>query len=193
MITAIVLAAGESRRMGRPKLALPWGKTTVLGQVLATYTHAGVDNLLVVTGGNRDQVEALIGDSARVVFNPDYARGEMLSSLQCGVRNLEPACKAILIALADQPLLRSDSVKAVIAAYQDSSQASIVVPSYQLRRGHPWLATAIHWDEILELRAPLSLRDFLRRHQEEIHYVTVDDPGVLQDLDTPDDYLKTRP
>jgi len=192
MITAIILAAGESRRMGCPKLVLPWGTTTVLGQVLNTYKSAGVDNLMVVTGGNRDQVEALIGDSAHVVFNPDYARSEMLGSLQRGIENLEPACEAIVIALADQPSLQASSVEAVIAAYQNN-QVSIVVPSHQYRRGHPWLVTANHWDEILELREPLSLRDFLGRHQEEIHYVTLEDPGVLQDLDTPEDYLKIRP
>ena len=67
MITALILAAGQSKRMGKPKMLLPWGETTVLGQVIATFKAAGADDVLVVTGGVREQVEALVGDSARTI------------------------------------------------------------------------------------------------------------------------------
>ena len=72
MITAIILAAGESRRMGNPKLVLPWGESTVIERVLSTYHSAGVEDLLVVTGGHREKVEALVKPPAKAIFNKAY-------------------------------------------------------------------------------------------------------------------------
>lgn len=89
MITAIVLAAGLSRRMGRFKLTLPWGEATVIGQVLATLEAAGVSEVVTVTGHRADEVRAvLFSNINRIVFNPHYAAGEMLSSIQVGLGTL---------------------------------------------------------------------------------------------------------
>ncbi|MFZ5821571.1 MAG: nucleotidyltransferase family protein [Chloroflexota bacterium] len=203
MIAAIVLAAGQSKRMGQPKMPLPWGKTTVLGQVIATLQGAGAGRIIVVTGGAREAVEALVARYASVsrgslstVFNQRYASGEMLSSVQAGLLELagagNPSAEAALIAPGDQPQVQERSVRLVVQAYL-RSQAPIVIPSFQMRRGHPWLVGRVHWQEILRMRPPDSLRDFLNRHADEIRYVQVDDPGVLQDLDTSEDYLKSRP
>jgi molybdenum cofactor cytidylyltransferase len=192
MITAVILAAGQSKRMGQPKMLLPWGQTTVLETVIATYKAAGIDNVLIVTGGVRDQVEALVGKTAQTVFNPDYAKGEMLSSVQVGLAELKSGVEAALIGLGDQPQVQERSVRLVIDEYR-SSKAPIIVPSFQMRRGHPWLVTRVLWNEILGLSSPESLRDFLNRHADEIRYVTVDNASILQDLDTPEDYLKSKP
>ena len=192
MITALILAAGQSKRMGQPKMLLPWGETTVLEKVIATFKAADVDEILIITGGDRERVEAVVGDSARTVFNPDYAEGEMLSSVQVGLAGLKPHAEAVLIGLGDQPQVRERSVRAVMDEYLKSG-ASLVVPSFQMRRGHPWLVARPHWDEILRMRSPASLRDFLNRHAEEIHYVELNHNSILQDLDTPEDYLKSRP
>jgi molybdenum cofactor cytidylyltransferase len=192
MITSLILAAGQSKRMGQPKMSLPWGETTVLEQVITTFKAAGVDEVLVVTGGARAQVEALVGNSARSVFNPDYAEGEMLSSVQTGLAGLKPGTEAVLIGLGDQPQVQERSVWLVLDEYRKSG-ASIIVPSYQMRRGHPWLVARTHWEEILGMQPPTSLRDFLHSHQDEIHYVEFDNNSILQDMDTPEDYLKSRP
>jgi len=192
MITAIILAAGQSLRMRQPKMLLPWGEITVLGQVLATFQRAGADELLVVTGGYREQVEALVGKSARIVFNPEYAQGEMLSSIQRGIAKLNPETQAILVALGDQPQVQERSVRMVMEAYRQSG-SSIVVPSFQMRRGHPWLVARPFWGEILAMKRSESPRDFLNRYAREIEYVTVDNSSILQDLDTPEDYLKSKP
>ena len=83
MISAIILAAGESKRMGQPKMLLPWGKVSVLGQVISTFQSAGIEDIIVVTGGAHEQVEEIVKENgARSVFNRNYANGEMLSSLQ---------------------------------------------------------------------------------------------------------------
>ena len=190
MITAIVLAAGRSRRMGQPKMLLPWGETTVLGHVIHMLESARLDEILVVTGGAREKVVALVGNSARTLFNPDYQRGEMLSSLQVGLR--EASGEAALVVLGDQPQIRKSSLELLLEEFA-RSEPSIIVPSYDMHRGHPWIIPKVHWAEILEMDSGESLRDFLNRHADDIVYVQVDDPGVLQDLDTPEDYLKSRP
>jgi len=192
MISALILAAGQSKRMGQPKMLLPWGETTVLEKVIATFKSAEIDDVLVITGGNREQVERLVGDSARALFNPNYAENEMLRSVQVGLEGIPPGVEAVLIGLGDQPQIQERSVWLVLEGYR-RSRASIVVPSFQMRRGHPWLVGRDHWDEILAMRPPASLRDFLNRHPGEIHYVDINNDSILQDLDTPEDYLKFKP
>jgi len=99
---------------------------------------------------------------------------------------------AALIVIGDQPQVQIDSLKLVLEEFA-RGKSSIIVPSYNMRRGHPWLVQKRYWAEILEMKSGESLRDFLNRHGDEIRYVNVNDPGVLQDLDTPEDYLKSRP
>jgi len=190
MITAIVLAAGQSRRMGKPKMLLPWGEITVLERVIQTLQTARLQEILVVTGGARAGVEALVHAPVRAIFNPDYERGEMLSSVQVGLG--EANGTAALIVIGDQPQVRIDSLELVLEEFA-RGKSSIIVPSYNMHRGHPWLVQKRYWSEILEMKSGESLRDFLNRHRDEIRYVNVDDPGVMQDLDTPEDYLKSRP
>jgi molybdenum cofactor cytidylyltransferase len=188
MIAAVVLAAGESRRMGRPKMTLPWEDTTVIGQVVRTLAAAGAAEILAVTGGDRTRVEiALAGLPVRTVFNPNYQVGEMLSTCQTGLSALPDQAQAALIALGDQPQMELWVVESVIAAYRESG-ALLVVPSYHHRRGHPWLLDRSLWPAALALKPPQTLRDFLRSQASKIHYVNVDADSILQDLDTPEDY-----
>ncbi len=192
MISAIILAAGQSKRMGEPKMLLKWGETTVIEKVIATFKAAGIQDVIVVTGGAREQVEKAIGESAHTIFNAEFANSEMLSSIQIGLTAIKPEVDAILIGLGDQPQVEESSVQLVVEEYQ-RTDASIVVPSYHMQRGHPWLVAKKYWGTILQMRAPDSMREFLNRHSREIRYVTSDSPSILQDLDTPEDYSKSRP
>ncbi len=196
-ITAIVLAAGQSRRMGRPKMLLPWGKTTVLGQVIATLAAGGIGEILVVTGGARKAVEDEVRHLAerfpvQSIYNTAHAQGGMISSIQRGLRGVPPGRRAALIVLGDQPQVRARTVQRVCEAFARRG-ASLVVPSYRNRRGHPWLIARPLWEDLLTLRPPQTPRDFLNAHAGEIHYVIVEDEGILQDLDTPEDYRRARP
>jgi molybdenum cofactor cytidylyltransferase len=193
MISAIILAAGQSRRMGEPKMLLPWGKVTVIEHVIATFLKAGVEDLVTVTGGAREPVEkAIEPHPVRKIHNGDYAAGEMLSSLQLGLREMPAGVQAALIGLGDQPQVQEENIRLVCEAYRQS-KAQLVVPSFQMRRGHPWLVARPLWDEILELKPPQSPRYFLNRHAAEIHYVEVTTSSILADLDTPEDYQSARP
>jgi molybdenum cofactor cytidylyltransferase len=193
MITAIILAAGESKRMGQPKMLLPWGKSSVIEHVVITFLNAGVEGLLVVTGGAQDRVEkALANHPVRITHNPEYSSGEMLSSLQCGLRKMPDGTQAALIGLGDQPQVQESSIRAICEAYQ-ATQSGLIVPSFQMRRGHPWLIARPLWNEILELRPPSTPREVLNKYSDEIRYVTVDTPTILADLDTPADYRNSHP
>lgn len=193
MISAIILAAGESKRMGQPKMLLPWGDHTVIEHVVASFLNGGIKDILVVTGGAKSQVEtALANYSVRIKHNPEYASGEMLSSLQQAIRNMPGETQAALIGLGDQPHVQESSIRAICEAYETSG-SSLIVPSFQMKRGHPWLVTRSLWKEILELRPPSTSRDFLNKYSDAIHYVTVDTPTILADLDTPEDYRKSHP
>jgi molybdenum cofactor cytidylyltransferase len=197
MISAIILAAGESKRMGQPKMLLPWDNGTVLTHVVSVFQNAGLEDILVVTGGAREQVEALVSDlGVKTVYNEEFERGEMLSSIQCGLHALTSLPisqreRAALIGLGDQPQVQARSVRMVCEAFIEA-KSNIVIPSYQRRRGHPWLVARLLWEELLSMKPPQSPRDFLNSHQVEIQYVNVDDPTVLADLDTPEDYRKWR-
>lgn len=192
-VSAIILAAGKSSRMGQPKMLLPWGNTTVLGKVIETIQQIGIDDILVITGGAKNDVEKIIASyQTRSVHNQDYVNNEMLESIQLGLQAQKPAAQAALICLGDQPQIEERCAQLVCDMFL-AQKSSIVVPSYQMRRGHPWLIAREFWDEILHMQAPASMRDFLNKHSDDIFYINYDSPGVLQDLDTPADYLKYKP
>ena len=198
MISAIILAAGQSRRMGRPKLLLPWGSTTVLEHVIAVFANAGIEDTLIVTGGAQEQMQEIIlkcseNYPVRSIYNEDYENGGMLSSIQCGLRDLtEKAFGAAMIGLGDQPQVQESSVRAVRDAFLQTGN-HLVVPSFQMRRGHPWLVARPLWDQILEMGVPQTPRDFLNTHDKNIHYVDTESASVLEDLDTPEKYRASRP
>jgi molybdenum cofactor cytidylyltransferase len=197
VIGAVVLAAGKSVRMGKPKMSLPWGKTTVIGQVVTALVGAGLGEVLVVTGGGRDDVERALSYlpqnwPVRAIFNPDFAAGEMLSSIQVGVGALGNSCEAALITLGDQPQIEVDVVRIILETYYHSG-ASLVIPSYAMRRGHPMLISRPLWSGLLALRPPQTLRELIQANKSEIVYVNVDTPSILLDLDTPEDYQQFKP
>jgi len=205
VIWAVVLAAGESRRMGTQKLLLPFGDTTVIGAVVRSATDSCAERVLVVLGADLDRVRAEIEPerpsgrtiearrTAGIAFtvNADYLSG-MLSSIQAGFRALPPDAEAAVVMLGDQPFLSNRVVDAVIAAFRESGKG-VVVPAFQGRRGHPVLVDMRYRDEVLGLDPADGLRRLMRAHPGDIEEVEVDDAGILRDLDTPEDYKGVEP
>lgn len=185
-ISAIILAAGKSTRMGEQKMLMPWGDTTVLGKVIDTIQTARINDIILVT--NKTIANSITNLQLPITINND---GDMLTSVQLGLRAQKPSAQATLICLGDQPQIEEGSVRSVCEAFV-KSRSNLVVPSYQMRRGHPWLVARPLWEEILSLEG-MSLREFLNVHTNEIEYVNVETPTILQDLDTPEDYLKYKP
>jgi molybdenum cofactor cytidylyltransferase len=205
-IAAVLLAAGESRRMGQPKMVMPWGATTVLGKVVSIFS-AGLSSkldrqidpepeIIIVTGGAHTLVEAEVARLAKqypimLVYNPNYALGGMVSSIQAGLMALGPGIIAALIGLGDQPQVREKTVSQICTAFEQTG-SPIVIPSFQNRRGHPWLAAKPLWPELIALPSSTNPRQFLDAHAAQIEYVPADE-SILQDLDTQEDYNSQRP
>lgn len=192
-VGAVILAAGLSRRMGRPKLMMAWGESTVIGSVIHAVLEGGISPIIVVTGGARQEVEAAVKEfPVETIYNPAYEQGEMLSSVQAGLRALNQRAEAAMVVLGDQPQIQTETVRALISGYHENN-TPLLIPSFQRRRGHPWLVGSGFWEEILALIPPYTLRDFLNQNAGMITYMTVDNDSVLQDLDTPEDYGLYKP
>jgi molybdenum cofactor cytidylyltransferase len=191
-ISAIVLAAGLSTRMGRPKMSLPWNGSTVIERVIDQLLEAGIKSIVVVSGGAHEDVKrALIDRPVQIVLNPDYQNGEMLLSMQVGLRALPDDADAAMIVLGDQPQIEVRIVRGVIQEFE-VTQAKLIVPSYQMRRGHPWVVDRSLWPQLLELKTPQTLRDFMNANSSAIHYLNVHNDSILQDMDTPEDYSRLQ-
>ncbi len=195
MISAVVLAAGLSTRMGRPKLLLPWGATTVIGQVILTLLQADLTQIVVVTGANRVDIDADMAkqqcSKVRTVFNPRYTEDNMIWSLQVGITELGEEVKAVMVALGDQPQIEADVIRSMLDAYRQNGHI-LIVPSYQMHRGHPWLIDRSLWPALLTSSQGVTMRDFLHAYSKHITYLPVSTPSVLGDLDTPEDYARER-
>ncbi|HMN59605.1 MAG TPA: nucleotidyltransferase family protein [Anaerolinea sp.] len=192
-VGAVVLAAGQSRRMGTAKMVLPWGSRTVIAQVVEVLADSGVKPVVVVTGGAQEAVQQCLANyNVTFAHNHRFAETEMLDSLRIGLHALPSRTQAALVTLGDQPQILPGTVRAVLSRYQ-TSHNPIIVPSYQMRRGHPWLLGSALWEEIFNLEAGKSLRDFLAAYAEDIDYLVVDTPTILGDLDTPEDYDRLKP
>ena len=193
VLTAVVLAAGDSTRMGSPKAALltPHG-ISFITRIVGTLREAGVDDLVIVTGNHHDAViDALTRDrvipAPHIVRNPDPSRGQ-LSSLLAGMEVVvTPRTDALMMTLVDVPLVRVSTVAAVIEAWQ-RTRAPIVRPAIGDRHGHPVIFDRAVLDEIR--RAPLDAgaKSVVRAHEHELVNVPVDDEGCVRDVDTPSDY-----
>ncbi|MBI5669410.1 MAG: putative selenium-dependent hydroxylase accessory protein YqeC [Chloroflexi bacterium] len=192
-VGAVVLAAGLSRRMGQPKVLLPWTeRKTIIEHILDQLLLAKVQHITVVTGHRADEVRPLAARiGAGVVHNPDYATGEMLSSLKAGLQAMPPHISAALVVLGDQPRIQPRVIVQVLTAYAEGA-GDIIAPSYRMRRGHPILIDRRYWQDILNLPADGAPRDVIDRHKDRIGYVNVDTDSVLRDIDTPDDYRDER-
>jgi molybdenum cofactor cytidylyltransferase len=165
--------------------------------VAAAFTATGVTEIVIVTGAGHEQIETHIEELAqiypvRAVYNPGHREGGMLGSVQAGLAGLGPGVAAALIGLGDQPQVREDTIRGICAGFRESTR-QLVVPSFQNRRGHPWLVGRPLWHGILTLPATATLRDFLAAHATEIAYFSVQDDSILRDLDTPEAYARQRP
>ena len=196
-ISAVILASGLSTRMGRPKLLLPWNKKTILWEITSTLVEAGIQDIIVVIQARQqllfDHIQKLaINSPVRIALNDSFEPEDMLSTIHCGLKAIEHSNSAALITLGDQPQIQEDVVRRICNAFFESG-AKIVIPSYLMKRGHPWLISHSLWPQLIQLKSPFTPHDFLEQHKDEIHYVLVDNPSILQDIDTPQDYEMQKP
>jgi len=184
---AIILAAGSSRRMGTQKLLLPFGKHTIIETVVDHVLESKVENVMVVLGPDPDRIQDVLAQKpVKFCQNQQHEDG-MLSSIVCGFRALPEQAEAALIFLGDQPNISAEVTNAVLETYNEELYG-IVIPVYNHRRGHPLLVDMKYRREIEKLDLEQGLRALRHHFPEDVLEVEVDDPGILVDIDTREDY-----
>ena len=201
-IIAILLAAGLSTRMGRPKQLLPFGNSTIIETVIDNMLSSNFDEVRVVLGHCAKEIEELLIDrSVLTVYNPDYKDG-MLSSAQIGIKSIEYPYSstkadqnsnetnrdAFSIMLVDQPFITTELINKTIDGYRGSKKG-ITMPSYNYQRGHPVIFHNKFAKDILALNEDSGgIRSLYSSYSEEIEYINVDTDYIIKDIDFPDDY-----
>ncbi len=184
---AVILAAGSSRRMGSQKLLLPFGQSTIIETVIDNVLSSYIDHVMVVLGANQEKIQDTIGNlSVRFCHNKEHERG-MLSSVICGIRALPQDAITALIFLGDQPGIPPAVTNTVIDAYNEEL-VGIVIPVHNHRRGHPLLVDMKYRKEIEHLDLEEGLRALRHHFPNDVLEVDVDEPGILVDIDTREDY-----
>jgi CTP:molybdopterin cytidylyltransferase MocA len=187
MNVAIILAAGESRRMGQSKQLLPFGDKTMLECVIDALQTPHVDEIRVVLGYKADEIAATIAHtSCKIVKNDRWQRG-MFTSMQAGLRKLPKKTKIVMIAICDQPRLKRGTVETLMEEFE-RKRHKILIPSYNGRQGHPPLLRAEYAKEILAMDESMTLKHFYAEHADDIERLVVEDEGVLIDIDDRETY-----
>lgn len=189
MITAIVLAAGYSRRMGRNKLLLTYKGRPLLAHVVECILAAKVGRVVIVTGFEADLVTSTVtGMDVQIVHNPDHEKG-MTSTIQAGVAAADG--EGYMICLSDMPYISPGEYKVLRNAFHQQyakDKACIIQPSYDNQIGNPVTFSAAWRQDILDNTDPEGCKNIVRRHQENVYRVEMLTPAILQDIDWQDDY-----
>ena len=188
-ISAILLGAVESKRIGRDKLLLPWGKRTILEHCLQVLLRSKIKEVIVVLNPQNTVLTNGLGEKRiKVVLNPDYKKG-MSSSIRRGIRALNPKSDGILIALGDMVFLRSRTIDAILRAFREE-KGNIILPSFRGRQGHPVLFHRKYKGELLKIKGDTGGKSIIMKHPEDVFVIPVKSRGVIRDIDTWVEYKK---
>lgn len=190
MIAGLILAAGESSRMGQDKALLIYQGRTFLETIVATLHKAGIERVAAVLGHHAEQIlQAVKLEGVETVINRDYVRGQT-SSLQAGLRALEsPSLEAIMLCLVDHPLVSVETVRALIASFRERG-THVVIPIFRNQRGHPVVISRTLFEELLRLSPDEGADTVIRKYRDATQFVEVDDQGILLDVDDSEAYRR---
>ena len=186
-VAGVVLAAGESRRMGQLKALLPFGPRTVIEQVLQPLLGADLSEVAVVLGHRAGEIAAVLEPlPVRLLYNADYRLG-MTSSVQVALRSLDPVPDAYLLALVDQPQIGLQVIQRLLAAHA-RTRKGLVIPVWQGKRGHPLLLAAAYRTAVLALGPDQGLNVVTRGFPHDTLELPIETDDVLRDMDYREDY-----
>jgi molybdenum cofactor cytidylyltransferase len=186
-VVGIVLAAGESRRMGRLKALLPFGAGTVIEQVLQPLLHAELAAVVVVLGYRAADITTVIQHlPVQILHNPEYQHG-MTTSVQVALRDITPLPDAYLLALVDQPQLRPELIQQLVFAVAHTGKG-MIIPTHHGKRGHPIILARRYRQEVLALGPHQGLNVVTRGHPDDTLEIPVESDDILRDMDYQEDY-----
>lgn len=189
MIVAVVLSAGESSRMGRPKALLPIDGQTFIERIVDALRQGGIKRIVVVLGFNADELRQQIAHlPVEILVNPNYPLGQ-LSSLQAAVRHLQPDpdCDAIMVHLVDHPYIDPKLVRLMVDRFAAAHKA-VIVPRHQGKRGHPVIFARGLFDELLGAPLDQGAKAVVNAHRQDTLEIDSEDVGITLDIDTPELY-----
>lgn len=187
-IWAIILAAGESKRMKTPKMLLLLDDKTMIEKVAGNVAESEINKIMIVTGAYREDIMKVTGHIPLMYcYNDNYKQG-MLSSVKCGFRALPATTEAVLVFPGDQPGITSEVINLIIASYRQTKKG-IILPVYRGKRGHPVLIDIKYRDEIEKLNQEDGLKSLSHSFPDDVLEVKTGTPAVLKDIDTYEDYI----
>lgn len=188
MIAGLILAAGESRRMGRDKALLSYGGRTFVETLALKLRQAGIENIAVVLGHHAKEIERAVSlGGVRVVLNPDYEQGQT-SSLQAGLAAFEGLCpEGVILCLVDHPAVSVETIRTLKTRFERDHPPA-VIPTLNGQRGHPVVISQSLFAEILALPGGGGANAVLRKYHETAQWAEVEDHGILLDVDDPATY-----
>ena len=187
MISAIILAAGESKRMGKPKLLMPLGKSTILEQTIDNLLNSAVGEVTIVLGHRAgEMVKKIASKPVKIAENRNYRQG-MSTSIITGLNLIDDRAEAVMLVLADQPFVDSQTINSLIEQFHAHNKG-IVFPAYQGRRGHPIIFSIKYKAELLSLKGDIGGREIIEKHPDDTLKVAVNSPSINIDIDTLSDY-----
>jgi molybdenum cofactor cytidylyltransferase len=190
-VVGVVLAAGMATRMGGSKVERPVGGRPMVERVVDEALASRLDDVLVVVGHKADAVKGILrGRPVRIVENAAFAEG-LSTSVHAALRHLGPDCGAALFLLADQPFVSAALIDRLLEEHAATGKP-IVRPEVEGRPGNPVLFSARLFPELLRETGDRGGREVVVRHADEVHLVTVDDPRLCLDVDSPEDYERLR-
>jgi molybdenum cofactor cytidylyltransferase len=189
LIAPIVLAAGDSTRMGFPKALLPIGADIFLTRILDTLDKLGLPDAITVLGSDAAQISSRISERrVQIIVNPNPADGQ-LSSIKLALSQIDPSSAGCLVWPVDQPGISENLVRALIRLFSDS-QAPLVLPRCRERRGHPAIFGRTLFQEIMETPLHDGLKGLILRHQGDMALLSTNELASVEDVDTPEDYFR---
>ena len=187
MISAILLAAGQSKRMGELKQLMPFGQSTIVEQAIDNLVGSAVNEVIVVVGYKaEDVIKTIAAKAVKLVINPDYEQG-MSTSVIAGLNLVHSGVQAVMLALGDQPLVNSQTINRLIDEFRDRDKG-IAIPTYQGRRGHPIIFAIKYKEKLLELKGDVGGRQIIKDHPNDVLEVVVNSESIIADFDTTGDY-----
>jgi molybdenum cofactor cytidylyltransferase len=190
MLSAIILAAGMSTRMGQNKLLLNFKDKPLIAHAVDTLLLSEVDEIVVVLGHEAEKVrDQLRGRQVRLVENPNYREG-LSTSVRVGVRAVSPQAAGLMIYLADQPLLEPADINSIIKAFALAKQVdkSIVVPLFHGQRGNPVILESSYREAILDVVGDVGCKRIIKRYPDKVFAIEMATDHVVRDVDNIDDY-----
>jgi len=187
MISAILLAAGQSKRMGELKQLMPFGQSTIVEQAVDNLLGSAVNEVIVVVGYKaEDVIKTIAAKPIKLAINPDYEQG-MSTSIIAGLNLVHGRVQGVMLALGDQPLVNSQTINSLIEEFYNHDKG-IAVPTYQGSRGHPIIFAIKYKEKLLKLKGDVGGRQIIKDHPGDVLEVAVNSESIVADFDTTDDY-----